>query len=80
MKITLMNKNTEVLIAEYNEQLAVFTKIYEIKNIDYAPVIINQTLKTNHNDSPSKCPECGAQLRFEGGCDVCPECGYSHCG
>lgn len=45
-----MNKNTEVLIAEYNEQLAVFTKIYEIKNIDYAPVIINQTLKTNHND------------------------------
>lgn len=50
MKITLMNKNTEVLIAEYNEQLAVFTKIYEIKNIDYAPVIINQTLKTNHND------------------------------
>ena len=50
MKITLMNKNTEVLIAEYNEQLAVFTKIYEIKNIDYAPIIINQTLKTNHND------------------------------
>lgn len=50
MKVILMNKNTEVLIAEYNEQLAVFTKIYEIKNIDYAPVIINQTLKTNHND------------------------------
>lgn len=50
MKVILMNKNTEVLIAEYNEQLAVFTKIYEIKNIDYAPVIINQTLKTNPND------------------------------
>ena len=50
MKVILMNKNTEVLIAEYNEQLAVFTKIYEIKNIDYAPVIINQTIKTNHND------------------------------
>lgn len=50
MKVILMNQNTQVLIAEYNEQLAVFTKIYEIKNIDYAPVIINQTLKTNHND------------------------------
>ena len=50
MKVILMNKNTEVLIAEYNEQLAVFTKIYKIKNIDYAPIIINQTLKTNHND------------------------------
>ena len=33
MKVTLMNKNTEVLVAEYNEQLAVFTKIYEIKNL-----------------------------------------------
>lgn len=50
MKVILMNKNIEVLIAEYNDQLAVFTKIYEKKNIDYAPVIINQTLKTNHND------------------------------
>lgn len=50
MKVTLMNKNTEVLVAEYNEQLAVFTKIYEIKNLNYAPIIINQTLKNNSND------------------------------
>ena len=26
------------------------------------------------------CPECGAPLYHEGGCDVCKECGYSHCG
>lgn len=36
--------------------------------------------ESKHNESLSKCPECGAQLRFEGGCDVCPDCGYSHCG
>ncbi len=35
-----MNKNTEVLVAEYNDVLKVFTYIYEIKNIDYAPLIL----------------------------------------
>lgn len=28
----------------------------------------------------SKCPDCGAFLKREGGCYTCPECGYSHCG
>jgi len=27
----------------------------------------------------SKCPECGEDLRFEGGCNTCPECGWSKC-
>ena len=40
MKCALMNKNTEILIAEYQEELKVFTDILEIKNIEYAPVII----------------------------------------
>lgn len=26
------------------------------------------------------CPECGEELRFEGGCNSCPACGYSKCG
>ena len=25
------------------------------------------------------CPECGEPLRFEGGCNSCPNCGYSKC-
>lgn len=50
MKCTLMNKNTEVLTAEYESELASFTKIYEIKNIEYAPVILEKTLKNNKND------------------------------
>ena len=40
MKCILMNKNTEVLVAEYVEKLSVFTEIYEIKNINYAPMLI----------------------------------------
>jgi len=27
-----------------------------------------------------KCPHCGQTLRFESGCDVCKNCGYSSCG
>lgn len=31
--------------------------------------------------SKMKCPECGKMsLRYEGGCNVCEECGYSSCG
>ncbi len=26
-----------------------------------------------------KCPECGAELQFSGGCNSCHECGYSRC-
>jgi len=49
MKCILMNKNTEVLVAEYVEQLSVFTKIYEIKNINYAPMLIYSNYQKNHD-------------------------------
>ncbi len=54
MKCILMNKNTEVLITEYDSATSVFTKIYEIKNMDYAPYILksiyieNDTLFRTH--------------------------------
>lgn len=40
MKCVLMNKNTEVLIVEYDVIIKGFNKIYEIKNINFAPLII----------------------------------------
>lgn len=33
---------------------------------------------SEHSQTASKCPECGKELRHEGGCVVC-ECGYSKC-
>lgn len=47
MKCILMNKNTEVLLAEYDSGLGVFSKIYDIYNINYAPYI----LKNFYNDT-----------------------------
>lgn len=33
-----------------------------------------------HTDKLSiKCPECGAELVEEGGCNICKACGYSKC-
>lgn len=29
--------------------------------------------------SAAKCPECGAELAFEGGCNSCKNCGWSKC-
>ncbi|MGI6664661.1 MAG: vitamin B12-dependent ribonucleotide reductase [Christensenellaceae bacterium] len=26
------------------------------------------------------CPDCGEDLEYEGGCNICRNCGYSHCG
>lgn len=49
MRYTLMNKNTEVLIGEYNDILKGFEKIHEIKNIEYAPVVLYNLYKKGNN-------------------------------
>ena len=46
MKCTLMNKNKEVMLTEYDSATGVFTNIYDVYNIDYAPYI----LKNFYND------------------------------
>ena len=35
--------------------------------------------KPEKSERKAKCPECGAKLSFTGGCNVCPECGWSKC-
>ncbi len=53
MKCLLMNKKVEVLIAEYDTATSVFTRIYEVKNINYAPYILkNFYIENNINDTP----------------------------
>ena len=40
MRCILINKNTEVLLTEYDSASSTFTKIYEVYNIEYAPYIL----------------------------------------
>ena len=53
MKCILMNKNVEVLVAEYNDTSKFFDYIYEVKNIDYAPYILKSFyIENDINDTP----------------------------
>ena len=45
MKCVLMNKNTEVLVLEYDSAVKAFTKVIEVVNIDYAPYIVKSLYK-----------------------------------
>ena len=47
MKYILMNKNVEVLVATYDSNIKLFTKIIEIKNISYAPYGLEKIYKNN---------------------------------
>ncbi len=48
-----MNKNTEVLLTEYESGLGVFTKIIEVYNIDYSPYILKSFYeKDDINNNP----------------------------
>ena len=49
MKCILMNKNAEVLVAEYQSSIATFTEVYEIKNIEYAPLIIKRSYEKSND-------------------------------
>jgi ribonucleoside-diphosphate reductase alpha chain len=50
-------------------------KLKKDKNISES---IREVVNLNYEDT-TNCPECGEELRFEGGCNSCPNCGYSKC-
>ena len=53
MKCILMNKDTEVLVAEYDSANGVFSKIWDVYNIEYAPYILKSFYqKDDINDTP----------------------------
>lgn len=53
MKCILMNKNTDVLVAEYNIDSKFFDKIIKVKNIDYAPYILKSSYMEDDCNSSS---------------------------
>ena len=45
MNVILMNKNTKVLLAEYDSANGVFSKVIDVYNINYAPYILKSFYK-----------------------------------
>lgn len=41
--------------------------------------IVQEKIEIEQNKQKPICPDCGAELFFEGGCNICRECGYSKC-
>ena len=39
----------------------------------------NPDINTNNISQKPKCPQCGEELIFEGGCNICKSCGWSRC-
>ena len=50
----------------------------EVNNINVRPVEKSEE-EVAEDYQRSKCPDCAAFLRREGGCYTCPECGYNKC-
>ena len=50
MKCVLMNKNTEVLLADYDSATGGFTSVEEVYNIDYAPYILRSYYLSDSTD------------------------------
>lgn len=50
MKCILMNKNTEVLSVEYNTSFGIFDRMYEIIDINYAPLILKKYYEEENDE------------------------------
>lgn len=47
----------------------------------YKSIEAHESVKHNPvSELTAVCPECGAELYFEGGCNICKSCGWSKCG
>ena len=47
---------------------------------DCASAVPSEQQVSNNGNNAVACPECGNELVFEGGCNICKNCGWSKCG
>lgn len=67
----------------YNEVLKkIELSIENPEEVDFISVPVEEEEKPQNQeriDAPDKCPECGGELTFQGGCNICKNCGWSKC-
>ena len=54
-------------------------KMNATKTVTEREGIVQEKIKKEEAKNIPRCPDCGAPLTFEGGCNICKECGYSKC-
>lgn len=69
-----MYKEIQDDIFDADEEYEVVShKVVEVTTSD------DELVKVPKEKNKPKCPECGGELLFEGGCCTCKDCGYSRC-
>lgn len=51
----------------------------DILTIETCEEVVSKEVAESKYESGVKCPDCGTDLVFEGGCNTCKSCGYSDC-
>lgn len=71
---------TAIAIALKNMQKQIYDSIYDYEIDDEQPTEAENVKHTLHSEDKPHCPECGEEIQFEGGCNICKSCGWSKCG
>ena len=72
--VTVKAKEGITMYEEMQEDLGLNEIENERKMRQIIDVIANMDLKKKN-----PCPQCGEELTFEGGCNICKACGWSKC-
>ena len=57
-----------------------FSKMIDMRSLETDVDEDDCAVKQKHNNNNAiKCPECGNTLTFEGGCNICKNCGWTKC-
>ena len=57
-----------------------FSKMIDMRSLEADVDEDDCAVKQKHNNNSAiKCPECGNTLTFEGGCNICKNCGWTKC-
>ncbi len=79
------SKGSSCPVAIGNALIDMYKEMQSEINEDYSEVIpcnntcTKEEVKTVANKVSHKCPECGEEIVFEGGCNSCKACGWSSC-
>lgn len=79
------SKGSSCPVAVGNALLEMYEELQNEINVNDVKVVEKKEVKIaevpiNDDDKKSiKCPECGGEAVFQGGCVICPDCGWSRC-